>query len=1057
MNREELNQKFELIFDQLNPEQRQAVSTIDGPVLVIAGPGTGKTQILSARIGKILLETDYLPDNILCLTYTDAGRVAMRKRLQGMIGADAYRVNIHTFHSFCNQIIQENTSFFQKNSVDAISEIETIDFLKQLIDSLSSSNPLRRMSGDPYYEIDRLKNLFTNMKREGWSSEFIKEKADEYIADLPNREVFIYKRKTVTKTAEYQKGDLKVNDIQKEKDRMELLKYAVDAFDQYQQILKEHHRYDFDDMINWVIAAFEQDENILADNQERYQFILVDEYQDTNGSQNKLIELLTQNIENPNIFVVGDDDQSIFRFQGASVENIETYKNTFADSIAKIVLKTNYRSTQIILDSSRSVIENNEERLSKLDTSIVKHLIAGNAIRLISKNTPKLHVYENLFQEMVGITERVYKLIYIEKVNPEQIAILFTTNKMGAEFIKFFQAKQIPYYSKTKENLFGISLAKKMIQIMRYIARETSIPYSADDLLFEILHFDLYQIPPFEIAKASVRVGDMRHSTKTSLRTYLQDWVNTVNPTLFENKPHDGIIELTGLLEKWIQDSFNTTIINLVESIMIEGKLLAHAMESDDKIWHLDVLRSMMNFVKEEMHRNPNHTITSLVEVIDTMNEQGLPITLFRTFGIENGVNLLTAHGSKGLEFQYVFLMNATAESWEKKKVPSSNYKIPDNILSTQNTENEKEKTLEEKRRLFFVAMTRAEEHLIISWSKQDDKEKYTEPSMFISEITDKISLERITQKLEATQLEDYLHIYLLRNKQPVLHEGEREFVTAIVARFEMNVTALNNYLNCPLRFYYNNILRIPGGRSEASSFGSAVHHALERLFKKMQENENEFKPVDDLLNDFYWHMNRNRESFTIEGLKRKMEYGTIILTALYNENVAHWHKVVAIERMFKGVVVDGVPLKGMLDKLEFDYNSVTVVDYKTGNPANSKERIMPPTAKKPNGGDYWRQGVFYKILVDNYKPKNYKVVKTIFQYVEPDELGNYTSKEIIPSPDDINIVKAQIKDTWQKVQAHDFYTGCGEENCTWCNFAKDNKQYRSLIQMSNEIDNEEE
>lgn len=160
MNREELIQRFTFIYKDLNPEQKKAVDQIDGPVLVIAGPGTGKTQILSARIGKILLETDYLPENILCLTYTDAGRTAMRKRLQEMIGADAYAVNIHTFHSFCNQIIQENVSLFEKNSLDPVSELERIDFIKQVINEFAVDNPLKRYRGDVYYEISRLSSLF---------------------------------------------------------------------------------------------------------------------------------------------------------------------------------------------------------------------------------------------------------------------------------------------------------------------------------------------------------------------------------------------------------------------------------------------------------------------------------------------------------------------------------------------------------------------------------------------------------------------------------------------------------------------------------------------------------------------------------------------------------------------------------------------------------------------------------------------------------------------------------------------------------------------------------
>src|SRR6476660_5422631 len=193
--KEKLQLKFHEEHSRLNEKQRLAVDTIEGPVMVIAGPGTGKTQILASRIGKILLETDAASANILCLTYTDAGVVAMRKRLLQFIGPDAYKVNIYTFHAFCNDVIQENLSLFEKTSMDAISELEKIELFKELIDAFPKNHPLKRYRGDVYFEVNNLQSLFSTMKREGWSPAYIIEKIDAYIADLPNHDEFIYKRK----------------------------------------------------------------------------------------------------------------------------------------------------------------------------------------------------------------------------------------------------------------------------------------------------------------------------------------------------------------------------------------------------------------------------------------------------------------------------------------------------------------------------------------------------------------------------------------------------------------------------------------------------------------------------------------------------------------------------------------------------------------------------------------------------------------------------------------------------------------------------------------------
>ena len=265
---------FENLYKRLNEAQRKAVDTIEGPVMVIAGPGTGKTQILGARIGKILLETDTAPENILCLTYTDAGAIAMRKRLMDFIGTAAYKVTIATFHSFCNDIIQDNLSLFEKPSLDPISELEKIALFKELIDQFDKTNPLKRFKGDVYYEMTNLSKLFSAMKKEGWDVAFLTTQIDEYIKDIPFRAEFVYQRKY----KQFEAGDLKQGLVDDTIEKMGKLKAAVAAFDQYQGLMKKHGRYDFDDMINWVIGAFKENKNLLAQYQERYLYILVDEF-----------------------------------------------------------------------------------------------------------------------------------------------------------------------------------------------------------------------------------------------------------------------------------------------------------------------------------------------------------------------------------------------------------------------------------------------------------------------------------------------------------------------------------------------------------------------------------------------------------------------------------------------------------------------------------------------------------------------------------------------------------------------------------------------------------
>jgi len=343
-------------------------------------------------------------------------------------------------------------------------------------------------------------------------------------------------------------------------------------------------------------------------------------------------------------------------------------------------------------------------------------------------------------------------------------------------------------------------------------------------------------------------------------------------------------------------------------------------------------------------------------------------------------------------------------------------------------------------RRLFYVALTRAEKYLYISYASFQPDGKQCEPSMFIQEILARhdIVIEKINIEKEASLEYELLQFNGL---PPQIEKAEADFINHLLDKFVMNVTALNNYLLCPLAFYYNNLIRIPSGKSEAAEFGSAVHFALQRLFEKMKEHPYEqFSSREEMLNDFNWFMNRHRENFTREAFNRRLEYGQEVLVNYYEKYVYSWNKVVAVERNIPNVVVKGVPLKGKLDKLEFDGKEVNVVDYKTGDIEKAFAKLKEPSDKDPNGGDYWRQAVFYKILIDNYTDKDWKVVSTEFDFVEPDKKKEYRKLVVHIRAQDTETVTQQITDAWTKIQQRDFYTGCGKKDCHWCNFVRDNK-----------------
>lgn len=1043
---ETLRKRFREEYDKLNPQQKLAVDTIEGPVMVIAGPGTGKTQILASRIGKILLETDTPPESILCLTYTDAGVMAMRRRLLNFIGPDAYKVYIYTFHAFCHDVIQENLSLFEKTALDPLSDLEKIELFKQLIDSFPKNHPLKRYRGDVYFEINNLQSLFSTMKREGWTAAFINQKIDEYIADLPNREEFIYKRAY----KQYKPGDLKPEKLEEEKEKMEKLRAAVSEFDRFQQLMRTRNRYDFDDMINWVIRAFEENPHLLNQYQEQFLYILVDEYQDTSGTQNRLVELLISYWDKPNVFVVGDDDQSIYRFQGANVENMLQFASSYRDNLLTVVLTNNYRSTQPILNISKSLIDRNEERLVKQIEGLSKELISAHPEISTLTHLPIIKEYESQRHEMIDITLQVQQLL-AQGISPGRIGIIYRENKYGEELTNYFKLRGIPVYSKRKMNILEIPLAQKITLLLKYLASEHDIPYSGDEMLFEILHFDWFNIPAIEIAKLSVEVAD-RHFTenKTSMRRLLHEKAGMPPADLFA-RPFNANLAKTGeVIEKLIHVVPNVTLQILVENIIREAGVLNHIMQSPEKPWLMQVVTGLFEFIREETHRNPLLNLKGLVSIIELMEREDLVLPLVQISGHDKGVNLLTAHGSKGLEFEYIFFAGCNAAFWEKKRAPGGGYKMPDTVFTSNGGSHER---TEELRRLFFVALTRAERHLSISYSRFKNDGKEMEPSMFIAEIRDQheLAVEKVFISEEVLTNFQALQFGLI--EAPEIDKLEEEFVTRLLDRFVMNVTALNNYLKCPLEFYFRNLLRIPSPKNEATEFGSAIHYALQNLFEKMNANNKVFPEKEIFITDFGWYMHRHRESFTAEQFARRMEYGLDVLGNYYDNYVNSWNRIVAVERNIRNVVVSGVPLKGKLDKLEFDSKQVNVVDYKTGDFDKARAKLQPPNDKEPNGGDYWRQAVFYKILVDN-DSRGWQAVSTEFDFVEPDKKKVYRREKLVITPPDITTVTQQVVTVWQKIQDRDFYTGCGKEDCHWCAFVKTNKLAVAMHELTEEEEN---
>ncbi len=1034
----EYDNKFRSEYQLLNEQQKLAVDTIEGPVLVVAGPGTGKTQIIAARIANILASgVDAKPHNILCLTYTDAGAIAMRKRLLDFIGPVAHKVNIHTFHAFCNDVIQNHPQFFLKRDSEPVSDLELAEIYHEIIDELPEGHSLRRLKGEIYYEANRLKSLFSLMKKEDWSVEKINSEVEKYMADLPLREEYICKRAT----GNFKKGDVRTDKIQVEIDKMNLLKDGANLFEKFDAKMKARARYDYDDMILWVIKAFKENQTLLMEYQERFQYVLVDEFQDTSGSQKEILELLIDFWgENANVFVVGDDDQSIYEFQGARLDNIVNFYEKFESTIKPIVLTNNYRSTQKVLDAAKATIDNNQQRLIhqiKKDGLVLdKNLVASNP-KIISAEAPQPRIVEyfNSFHEEADIVLQLEKLHQANQ-NLAEVAVLYSQHKQAANIIKLLEKKGIPYNVKKKENLLQLPLVQYFIMVLEYLQKEITKPFSGEELLFHLMHYPALQIKPTDIALLSWHISQKPKAEKTFWRIALD---NSLELSSLNLQSSNKIIQLGNCLNKWLGEMQSLTLPMLFEDIIYDSGIVEHILNSPTRIWDMQVLNSFFDFIKEECSKKPRMHVKEFLEMIDEMHGENLELPITKVVAQENGVNFITAHSSKGLEFEYVYLIGCTNDFWEKKRGMNNRFAMPDNLIG-----DEKINAEESSRRLFYVAITRAKKYLQVSYPAKDAKEKLKQASLFIAEIKDQCLFEK-TNVSEAEVMEQIK--WSFEPEPPVNIELlKKEFLEQRLKNFSLSASALNKYLNCPVSFYYETILQVPSAPNDSMAFGNAVHYALEMLFKDMQLHpSHEFAPIELVIKNFEKSMYKQEEAFTEKQFPRRLELGRKSLTEYYKHYINTFNKTVSIEKMITNIEIDGVPMKGKVDKIEFDGNNCTVIDYKTGSPKRSlTDSLAMPSDENPKGGDYWRQMIFYKLLIDNYPFNAWKMVEGIFDFIEKNEdTDSFVRHKVLITADDVKFVRTQIKDTYSKIMNHEFAQGCNEEKCQWCNFVKTNRVNR--------------
>ncbi len=1006
---------FEEQFAKLNAAQKQAVTQTEGPVMVIAGPGTGKTQILAARIANILLATDANPENILCLTFTEAGSHAMRDRLTRFIGPAAYRVQIHTFHSFCHKVISENKDVYSYILYEPVSDIEKHEIAREILDELPITHPLKKIKGKKYSSVFDLLRLFDLMKKEEIDLSLIRKKCELKLNDALSDPTFYYQRNG----ANFKKGDLKTREIDDLRKRLDHLTSAAELLSVYKQKLDAKERYDFNDMISWVIELFKNYPEKLLRYQEQYLYILVDEFQDTNAVQYHIIQQLSSYWEeNPNLFVVGDDDQTIYRFQGAEITNIRDFKQRYDQHLQTIILKENYRSGQEILNTAGKVIENNTQRL--VDTSELsgKSLIAANPNILPKSTIPRIFGYSNDFSEVVEIAHSVEQLLK-EGIESSEVAIIYRKHKQADDLITHFRQIGLPYHLVKQENILEFPLIRQFLDLLNYIQLETEQPFSAQDLLFRVLHFEPFGLSALPLA----RFQHSSHANRTPLRVLLAD---SKYPEGISDEEVKRVNQVIQKIEDWISQTHYNTPLMLAEKILNESGLLAHILKQSESEKNLESFMTLFDFFKEESGRRNDVSLKNLLQAIALMSEYEMPIPMQYSYGHEHGVRLMTAHGAKGLEFDHVFVIGCTQADWERNQ-HQGRFNLEVLFPNLKD-----EFAIEESRRLFYVAITRARTHLTISFSWQNSKGKEQAPTRFIAETGLEI------KNVSGSDARTTQFIRSLFRKHEISEIPQEKLFGLLPSNYAISVTHLNTYLRCPLSFYYNYVLRVPAAKNPNMSYGSAIHGLMEDVFTQFYMKG--LRPsTPQIIEIFEKQMFLQRSGFTPSGFKDFLESGKEDLPGYFMNRESGWikHMHFAPEKKIS-VLFDEIPITGVLDRVDIDNKQVMVTDYKTGNPTNSKSKLNKPNPEKQqSGGDYWRQTMFYSILIREDPTLDWSMTCGEIDFVEPDENGVYQKHFFPVTQEGIQDVESQIKLVYAKIMNREFSQGCDDPSCYWCNFVR--------------------
>ena len=965
----------------LNPQQLKAVQENDKPLLIIAGAGSGKTKVITTKVAS-LLQNGVKPENILALTFTQKAAEEMLTRVSAMAG-DIYDLQISTFHAFCNQFLRDNILETKMNSdFKVISETAQLVFFAKNINSFGLEHI--EFGGNPYTLAEEARKFISRCKDEFVSPDDL----ERYLEDRSKEKL-----------------------MEEEKEDLDNLRDMLKMFRAYERYKEENNMVDYGDMLFMVHDILCRNKRVLKQYQTKYQYILVDEFQDTNYVQLQIMHLLAK--EHRRICVVGDDDQSIYRFRGAYVTNISEFKKLFPDSV-EVTIEQNYRSTKNILDVANRLISNKPGRL-------VKRLVTENA------DGEKVSVAEcNTNAAQTAFI--VKKIAELSRVRPlREVAILCRGRASAVPIVNELKKRQTPFQFLGFSDFFSEAITKDVVSLLKVIDN----PVHANGELVRVLERDPYRLKRTDVAK----LGNLAHE---KMRSHYEAFDLIDDLAIDKEK----FLKVKGIIDELIAEKNKLTVKQMVHKILFENDFYSYEVQLDGKK-NIALLNQFYSLTEDFTSLYPKASLAEFMSYIDYASN----FEMEEEVEDENALKIMTVHKAKGMEFPAVFVIDAV-----ERKFPTTmkreKFPLPDALLKGERPPfTEEELHIQEERRLMYVAMTRAGEKLFITYAKRyNENVTDSKPSRFLAEVECKenqaIGFESITidgVDLSQRDIEDRsvtvakeivadlkegkynsaiektLLMAKMRSvdvkpiieaiREPDYRKVEQDInrdldhAQIIDGNFLYSVSQFNTYERCPRAYQYHYVYRIPTASKPYFDFGGAVHGVIEELTKRIKDGETvDFELALKIL-DKVWNP-RGFQSRLHE--RQSFEEAKEILKVFLEEQKSIRREIVEIEKEF-AVKVGDFQVRGRIDRIDREGEDFVVIDYKTTKDMMSEKKLREDMqlimytlvveslyGRRPKSVGWWFLRANKKVMIEVNEEDIEKIRQQMVNVVESIRKGDF-------------------------------------------------------------------